>query len=115
MGPSERGRDPGYEVLPVSVEALFRDLRRSQGRSASTLKVMRRKEEAKMKKKKKIKRMSAVSGTGEKPDSEMLKFTAAAGRNEFPLTEEGSRRRLGASGWLEGVLPIVQRSASRTF
>lgn len=53
MGPSERGRDPGYEVLPVSVEALFRDLRRSQGRSASTLKVMRGKEEAKMKKKKK--------------------------------------------------------------
>lgn len=42
--------------------------------------------------------MSAVSGTGEKPDREMLKFTAATGRNEFPLTEEGSRRRLGASG-----------------
>lgn len=83
MGPSGRGRDPGYEVLPVSVEALFRDLRRSQGTSASTLKVMRRKEEAKRKNKKKIKRMSgaAVSGTGEKPDSEMLKFTAAVGRN----------------------------------
>lgn len=59
--------------------------------------------------------MSAVSGTGEKPDSEMLKITAAAGRNEFPLIEEGSHRGLGASGWLEGVLPIVQRSPSRTF
>lgn len=99
MGPRERGRDPGYEVLPVSVEALFRDLSATTGegsRSASTLKVMRRKGEAKMKTKKKIhmKRTSgaAVSGTGEKPDSEMLKFTAAAGRNDSPPIEEGSRR-----------------------
>lgn len=34
MGPSERGHDPGYEVLPVSTEAVFRDLQWSQETAA---------------------------------------------------------------------------------
>lgn len=51
---------------------------------------------------------AAVSGTGEEPDSEMLKFTVAAGEMSSPLIEEGNRLRLRASGWLEGIFNSMQ-------
>lgn len=114
MGLSEKGHDPCYEVLPVSAEAVFRGLRWSQETLSSSRNTFSFRGCCHKKKKKITYINGAVAGTGEKPDSEMLLFTAvkATGRNMFTLWD---RRKEAWCCLMGEVSPIFLSPACQPF